>query len=259
MNRQHQIREGSPGEDQWYVLVGEQQYGPLRFSQLAQFVAQGSLRKDNWLWRPGLSSWTTAGGVPGLFPGYAQSRDEPAQASRGVSKKDETPGLTDNLKERAKEEIKKFALMFLYLWVAFGMLAVHESLILSQHRINYVFHGLALINALIFAKVMLVAEDLHLGHRLDGKPLVYSIFFKALLFGVTLICFHILEHVVIGMWHGKAATETISEIGADNLGGLFSIGIITTVALVPFFILREISRVLGEGKLWSLLFQRRSA
>jgi hypothetical protein len=253
------MREGSPGEDQWYVLVGEQQYGPLRFSQLAQFVAQGSLLKDNWLWRPGLTSWTAAGDVPGLFAGYAQSRGEPAQANRGVSKKGETSRLTSNLKEKAKEEIKKFALMFLYLWVVFGMLAIHESIILSQHGITYIVHGFALVNALIFAKVMLVAEDLRLGHRLDDKRLVYSILFKAFSFGVTLICFHIVEHVLIGIWHGKPAIETISEIGADNLGGLVSIGIITTVALIPFFILREVSRVLGEGKLWSLFFERRSA
>jgi hypothetical protein len=258
VDRQHQVQKAFPGEDEWYVLVGEQQYGPLRFSQLAQFVAQGSLLKNNWLWRPGLSSWTAAGDVPGLFAGLARSRDETAQPSRGVSKKGETPGLTRNLKDRAKEEVKKFALMFLYLWVVFGMLAIHESIILSQHRITYVVHGFALVNALIFAKVMLVAEDLHLGHRLDDKRLVYSIFFKALLFGITLICFHIVEHVLIGMWHGKPATETISEIGTNNLGGLVSIGIISTVALVPFFILREVSRVLGEGKLWSLLFQRRS-
>src|SRR5271155_1205840 len=77
-----------------------------------------------------------------------------------------------NLKERAKDQIRNFALMFAYLWVIFGMLAVHESIVLSQHQINYRFHGLAIINALVFAKVLLVAEDLHLGHGLNAKPLI---------------------------------------------------------------------------------------
>jgi GYF domain 2 len=257
LDRQRQIEE-LPSEVQWYVLVGEQEYGPIRFSHLAQLAMQGRLLKDNFIWKPGFSSWTAAAEVPGLFFGLALSCDDPAQINRYASVVSETPALRRDLKERARAEIKNFSLFFLYLWVVFGMLAIHESIILAQHGLSYISHGVALVNALIFAKVMLVAQDLHLGHRLDDKPLVYSILFKSFLFGITLICFHIIEHVLIGMWHGTPVTETISEVGVDNLEGLISIGTITTVALVPFFILREISRVIGEGKLWALFFQRRS-
>ena len=147
--------------------------------------------------------------------------------------------------------------MFLYLWIVFGLLAVHESMILSQHQLSYQAHGLAIINALVFAKVMLVAEDLHLGHRLHDKPLIYSILYKSFLFGVTLIYFHIVEHVLIGIWHGKAIKEAIAELGADRLGQIASGATIATVALVPFFILKEISRVIGADTFWSLFFHRR--
>jgi hypothetical protein len=37
-----------------------------------------------------------------------------------------------------------------------------------------------------------------------------------------------------------------------------SVGIIATVALVPFFILREISRVIGADIFWALFFRRRN-
>ena len=144
--------------------------------------------------------------------------------------------------------------MFVYLWVVFGMLAVHELIVLSQHQINYRFHGLAIVNALVFAKVLLVAEDLHLGRRFDDRPLVYSILVKSLLFGVTLICFHVAEHVLIGMWDGRPIAQSITEVGVNKLAGIASLGIISTVALVPFFILREISRVIGRDKFWSLFF-----
>jgi hypothetical protein len=163
-----------------------------------------------------------------------------------------------NLKERAKDQIRNFSLMFAYLLVIFGMLAVHESIVLSQHQINYRFHGLAIINALVFAKVLLVAEDLRLGHRFDDAPLAYSILVKSFLFGVALICFHVVERVLIGMWDGKAVAQSVSEIGVDKLEGIVSLGIISTVALIPFFILREISRVIGPDKFRSLFFQRRS-
>jgi len=149
--------------------------------------------------------------------------------------------------------------MFVYLWVVFGMLAVHESIVLAQHQINYQFHGLAIVNALVFAKVLLVAEDLHLGRRFNDKPLAYSIIFKSLLFGVTLICFHVVEHVLIGMWDGRPIAQSIAEVGINKFAGIVSLGIISTVALVPFFILREISRVIGPDKVWSPFFRPRNA
>jgi hypothetical protein len=247
------------GEDQWYVLIDEQKYGPIRFSQLEEFAGQGRLLQGDWIWKPGLSSWIAARELADLFTSARHLRSESAQIDRGVGEKSEKREPKGNFKERAKSQIENFALMFFYLWVVFGLLAIHESMVLSQHNINYQFHGLAVVNALIFAKVMLIAEDLHLGNRLNDKPLIYSILFKSVLFGVTLICFHILEHVLIGLWQDKPIAETISEIGADRLGEIVSAGIISAVALVPFFILREISRVIGEDKFWSLFIRRRNS
>ena len=91
------------------------------------------------------------------------ARNESAQINRDAGAEGEKPELKINLKERAKDQIRNFTLIFVYLWVVFGLLAVHELIVLSQHQIDYRFHGLAVVNALVFAKVMLVAEDLHLG------------------------------------------------------------------------------------------------
>lgn len=247
------------GEDQWYVFKNEKEYGPLRFSELARFASQRRLLDDDLVWTPGLDSWIAAGDVSGLFAESSQLRNEPRQLDRSAGEVSEGQESKQNFKERVKHQIKDFALMFLYLWVVFGLLAIHESIILSQHQMSYVPHGLAFINALVFAKVMLVAEDLHLGRRLNDKPLIYSILFKSLLFGITLICFHIVEHVLIGMWHGEPIAEVISKLGANNLWGIVSLGIIATVALTPFFILGEISRVIGEDNFWALFFHRRSS
>jgi GYF domain 2 len=254
--------EASSNEEQWYISVDEKTYGPIRFSDLEKLVRQGDLLKDHWVWQPGLASWITAENVTGLFPEGSPypskpSPSEPSQPDRRGRETKETREPKRNLKERAKDQVKNFALMFFYLWIVFGLLAIHQSIILSQYRIDSLAHGLAIVNALIFAKVMLVAEDLHLGNRLNDKPLIFPILFKSILFGVTLICFHIAEHVIVGMWHGKSAAESISEVGANRLKEVVSGGIITTVALVPFFILREISRVIGGNNFWALFFQRR--
>jgi hypothetical protein len=248
-----QITESSSGDEQWYVLKNEKEYGPLHFDELARFAKQGRLLKNDWIWKPGLDTWIAAGDLSDLFPESSRAHDEAQHINRNDGERRKPKR---DFKERARDQIKNFALMFLYLWAVFGMLAIHESFVLSQHQIHYVSHGLAVINALVFAKVMLVAEDLRLGHRLNDKPLIYSILLKSLLFGIALICFHILEHVLIGMWHGEPIVESVADIGVNQLGGIVSVGIIATVALIPFFILREIGRVIGGDNFWALFFHR---
>jgi hypothetical protein len=248
------MRAPLSGDGQWYVSRNDKEYGPLDFSDLAQFAKQGRLLEYDWVWQPGLASWVAAGEISGLF-----TEAPPRQLNRGVDEPGEEPQSRIKFKTRAKDQIKHFAFMFLYLWIVFGMLAVHESIVLSQHQINFAAHGLALVNALVFAKVMLVAEDLHLGHRLHDKPLIYAVLFKSILFAIALICFHIVEHVLLGMWHGKPMAESIAEVGANRLFGIVSLGIIGTVALAPFFLLSEISRVIGRDNFWALFFQRRSS
>jgi hypothetical protein len=254
-----QIPSPLSGGDQWYVSKDEKEYGPISFSDLAEFAKQKLLFEDDWVWRHGLEQWIAAKDVSGLFPTTTQLHNEPARINQIVS---EGRGELENkrtLKERLLDSVKTFILMFLYLWLVFGLLALHESVILSQNKIDYQSHGLAVVNALIFAKVMLVAEDLRLGNRFNDMPLIYPILFKSLLFAVALISFHIIEHVLVGMWHGRTVAESFSEIGADKLIGMVSISVIATFALIPFFVLREISRVIGEDRFWSLFFHRRNS
>ena len=105
--------------------------------------------------------------------------------NQDASKPSEAAQTKPGLKTRAKEQIRDFALIFLYLWIVFGMMAIHKSIILWRHQINSVSHGLAVVNALVFAKVMLVAQDFNLGHRLHDKPLIYAVIFKSVLFAIA--------------------------------------------------------------------------
>jgi hypothetical protein len=162
-----------------------------------------------------------------------------------------------NVKAKAAHEAKEFFLMFLYLFVFLGLLRVHESVVLRQHDVSDLTrYGWALVNALILAKVMLVAEALHLGRRFEEYPLVYPILLKSLLFGIVLIGFHVIEDVIEGLWHGKTAIESIPNFGGGGLEGILSVGAIAFVGLIPFFALREISRVFGSASLQMLIFKR---
>lgn len=160
------------------------------------------------------------------------------------------------LKERGIHEAKLFLGMFLYLFIMFGLSVVHESMVLAQHQINYVAHGVAAINALVMAKVMLVADDLHIGRRFEQQPLVLSVLYKSVVFGVVFICFRIVEEVLVGLFHGKTVGESVPGFGGGGLAGILSTACLITFSLVPFFAFTELGRVIGEAKLRALFLTR---
>jgi hypothetical protein len=161
------------------------------------------------------------------------------------------------LRNRALEEFKRFVAIFLYLWVVFGLFSIHKSLVLSQRHLDYQEHTFAVLNALVFAKVLLVGEELRLGRRFESKPLIYPILYKCLVFSVVLICFHVLESAAVGMWHGDTLANSVPPMLGWNPKGLLAVGFACFVLLLPFFGFRELARVIGRTEMRDLLFGRK--
>ncbi|MGC1179960.1 MAG: hypothetical protein WA884_13310 [Methyloceanibacter sp.] len=160
------------------------------------------------------------------------------------------------VKQILLDEAKKFIGIFVYLVIVFGLFVLHEWVVLSNQHISYRFYGFALINALVLAKIILVAEGLHFADRFREKPLAYPIVYKSLAFTILLICAYIAEEIIVAMLHGKTAVQGMPDIGGGTIGGFTSVAIIMCVALIPFFAFREISRVFGEAELHALVFTR---
>jgi len=162
------------------------------------------------------------------------------------------------LKERAVDEIKRLLVIFLYLWVVFGMLSIHSSLVLSQRHLDFAEHTLAIVNAFVFAKVLVIGEHFRLGTRFDNKPLIYSILHKCFVFTLLFIGFHVIESVIIGMWHGETLIHSLPPMFGWSPKGVLAAGILGFVLLLPFFAFREIVRVVGRKEMRILLFERRN-
>ena len=113
------------------------------------------------------------------------------------------------------------------------------------------------VNALVLAKVMLVADDLKLASRFRDRPLVYPVLHKAFAFAVVLVCFHIVERAVTALLRGKPLSDSIAEFGGGSLKGILVVGAIVFVVLIPFFMYSEISRVVGANQLQQLILARR--
>jgi len=63
-------------------------------------------------------------------------------------------------REQAIDELSRLVIIFGYLWVVFELLSVHKSIVLSEYHLNYPEHAFAIVNSLVFAKVLLTQNRL---------------------------------------------------------------------------------------------------
>jgi hypothetical protein len=165
-----------------------------------------------------------------------------------------------SMKQKATDELKKFAVLSVYLWVFLGVLQINRALLLrgqvpgAELRFRT---GFALVKALVLAKFMLIAETVWVVKTFKDKPLVYSILFKSAVYAAILVCMDVLEEVIVGMFHGKPAAQSMTEVGGGGVEGIVLVGIIGFVILIPLFAFREISDAIGHDELKSLLLKKR--
>jgi hypothetical protein len=164
---------------------------------------------------------------------------------------------TRTLKQRAYNELKEFLVISFYLWVVLALFLLYKSVILAEQHIAFASQGFAVLDALALAKVMLVAQDLHLADRFKQAPLIYPTLWKSATFAILLGCFKILEEVAIGLYHGHSLNQSLTAIAGGTLKGLLPLVAILAVLLIPFFGFTELRRVLGGNELHKLFFTSR--
>jgi hypothetical protein len=163
-------------------------------------------------------------------------------------------GHKRGLLARAANEVRRFVVMFLYLWALFALFVLDGSVILREQSFNFVPHGFAIFNALVLAKVMLLAENLDLGRWLKRRPLIYPILHETILLTILFIAFHVVEKIVIGVIHGETAAASVPGFGGGGWFGLLCVALILFLSLLPFFAFRNIAREIGAERMRAMLF-----
>jgi hypothetical protein len=166
---------------------------------------------------------------------------------------------TETIAQRAKQELREYALLSLYLFVCFGALILYKAAILDEEGISYLPSGLAAIKALILAKFIMLGQMIRLGDRRRGGRIAYVIAYKALLYLILLLVLSVLEEVVVGLIHGRSVAASFAEFGGAKLPQTLATSLIMLLILIPYLASRELNVALGEGRLWTLLLERRPA
>jgi hypothetical protein len=116
-----------------------------------------------------------------------------------------------NLKEKIIHEMAAYWVNVAYLTLVFAAFTQYQRLVLAAYDIAYENYWVALIKALVFAKVIMIGDALRIGRRLDHKPPIYSTLLKTVVFTIFVGAFAIIEHVMIdqeplewGRVHGRS-------------------------------------------------------
>jgi hypothetical protein len=103
-----------------------------------------------------------------------------------------------SLQQKLKDEIKTVALATLYFGTWIGVLIIIKELALAEYGIE--FHGLslALVGALVLAKVVLVLEHVPLGAWIRTRPALVDVIVRTVLYALGVVVVLLLEKLEAG-------------------------------------------------------------
>ena len=158
------------------------------------------------------------------------------------------------VKAKLRQGIESYLLISLYLWVALGSFTIYRRLVLAEQGITYLHYGVALIEALIIAKVVVVGRVFGYGRRFEDAPLALPVIYKSVMFALLVLGFGVIEHLVSAWYHKQGVVDAIAAV---NLGSVGARVLLLTVTLMPFFAFFEVARVLGSDRMRALFTTRR--
>jgi hypothetical protein len=155
-------------------------------------------------------------------------------------------------RERVVHELREFVTVFFFLAPFFLAFEAYRLYLEGNLREPLLAFGMALFNALVLSKVILIGEMAHLGEFSRGKPLHVVTIHKSAVFTVLYSLFHLLERGIHGLLHGESLWKAVQAEIFVHGGGLALRLLVLFFALIPFFALRELRRVIGEEQFQQL-------
>ena len=158
------------------------------------------------------------------------------------------------LKSRLVAELKRYAIISLYLFICFGVILFYEASQSAAKEASLLTVGIALGKALVLGKFILIGEALEPGTRISAPTILHRVAWRSLGMLVVLIVFKSLEELIIGMVHSKGIHELVTELQAQSWLSLLAPVLLMLLILIPMIAAMELDRALGKDGLKNLLF-----
>ena len=159
-----------------------------------------------------------------------------------------------SLLQKVKTEAVSVALATIYFAVWIGALVLLKTLILAEYRIE--FHGLslALVGALVLAKVVLVLEHVPLGAWIRTRPALLEIVLRTGLYALGVLVVLLLEKAFEGRHeYGAFGPSLVAVFQHAEVHHVWANTICLSGALLGYNVLAAIRRHLGEKGLVRML------
>jgi hypothetical protein len=161
-----------------------------------------------------------------------------------------------NWKGKILHEMAEYLFNVIYLTLVFAAFTQYRRLLLAAHDIVYTNYWVAVIQALIFGKVIMIGALFRLGRSLEEKPLIFPTLYKAVVFTFLVVVFHVVEHALKSLWQGNGLASSLTAFLDGGYHEVLAGALVIFVALIPFFAVKELGRVLGQERIGALFFRK---
>ena len=171
----------------------------------------------------------------------------------------ESPDMqTKKLTEKVRHKLIEYAFNVVYLMLVFAAFTQYRRFLLAEYSITYTNYWVGLIGALILGKVIMIGSVFRLGRWFEDKPLIVPTIYKAFLFCVFVLVLRVVEYAIKGLLHGDRLAAALVEFFAQKgIDEVLANLLVVLVALIPFFAVKELGRVLGRERVAVLFFRNR--
>jgi hypothetical protein len=239
----------------WYYVENDITVGPTTLTGLAERFRRAH-GQPCMIWKEGMSDWADATTVPEISNLLQSTSVRNSSASQTARAETMLPPKT-TLSQRLRHELIEYFAISAYLFVCFSSLLFYKLAILRNEGIEFTAFGLALVKALILGKFILILQAVKIGERGDRPGvLLVDVLKTSFLFLILLVVLNAIEEIGLGLIHGRAASEVLSEMAGGTLLEAVAVCVLLLLVLIPYFSFRGLASRLGDGILWRHFTER---
>ena len=155
-----------------------------------------------------------------------------------------------SFRQKLKDEIKAVALVTCYFAVWLGVLMLLKKLVLAEYRIEFRGLSLALIGALVLAKVVLVLEHVPMGGWIRTRPVLIDVVMRTAMYSIGVAVVLVLEKGFEGRHeHGGFGPALRFLFQEADVYHVWANTLCLSGALLVYNALSVVQRHLGKGSL----------
>ena len=162
-------------------------------------------------------------------------------------------------KQKLFREFSEYLINAAYLTLFFGVYAVSRRLTLAQYGVHLDDYFIGLIKALVIAKVIMIGAFLRISRKFEHKPLIIPVLYKVFVFLLWVILFDAVEGLIRGLIQTHSFAGAFENLIQHHFTKMWLGGMLMVIlSFIPFFALKELSRIIGHEKFRDLFLRKRT-